>query len=128
MLRERVDFGQLVKKYSSQQATTRYSPAKIIGSTKQTRFGSPDHKRICTSHVERLNLTLRMNMRRFTRLTNAHSKNLKHHKAMQAIFFAWYNFCRKHETIKETPAMASGLTEKRWTVKQLLTQAAKANR
>jgi len=98
MLRDRVDFGQLVKNYSSSQTTTRYSPATIIGAEKKTRFGNPDHDRICTSHVERLNLTLRMNMRRFTRLTNAHSKSLKHHEAMQAIFFAWYNFCRKHET------------------------------
>ena len=80
---------------------------------------------ICTSHIERLNLTLRMSLRRFTRLTNGHSKSLKHHTAMQAILFAWYNFCRKHKTIKgQTPAMAAGLTEKVWTIRELLERAA----
>jgi len=124
MLRDRVDFGVIIKQYASSQKTTRYSPAKIIGTKKKTRFGLPDEDRISTSHVERMNLTIRMNNRRFTRLTNAHSKSLKHHVAMQAIFFAWYNFCRKHETIKQTPAMASGLAEKVWTIRVLLEKAA----
>ncbi len=124
MLRDRVDFGVIIKQYASAQKTTRYSPAKIIGTKRKTRFGNPDESMISTSHVERFNLTIRMNNRRFTRLTNAHSKSLKHHKAMQAIFFAWYNFCRKHETIKQTPAMASGLAEKAWTITQLLERAA----
>jgi hypothetical protein len=88
-------------------------------------FGNPDEDLVCTSHIERMNLTVRMTLRRFTRLTNGHSKSLKHHAAMQAIFFAFYNFCRKHDTLKgKTPAMASGLTEKPWTVKQLLERAA----
>ena len=86
--------------------------------------GNPDEDRICTSHVERLNLTIRMNLRRFTRLTNGHSKSLKHHVAMQAILFAWYNFCRKHLAIKVTPAVAAGLTDHVWTVKELLERAA----
>jgi len=100
------------------------APAKIIGIKKKTRFGNPDESMISTSHVERFNLTIRMNNRRFTRLTNAHSKNLKHHVAIQNIFFAWYNFCRNHSTIGMTPAMASGLAEKAWTIKQLLENAA----
>jgi transposase InsO family protein len=66
-----------------------------------------------------------MHLRRFTRLTNAHSKTIKHHRAMQAIFFAWYNFCRKHEALgKQTPAMAAGLAERAWTIQELLVQAA----
>jgi IS1 family transposase len=121
VLGSRVDFAQLVKTYASQQETTRYSPAKITGAEKTPRFGNPEWDRICTSHVERFNLTMRMQCRRFTRLTNAHSKSSKHHAAMQAIFIAWYNFCRKHQTLKgQTPAMAAGLTDSAWTIQQLL--------
>jgi IS1 family transposase len=124
VLGNRVDFAQLIKVYSSTQETTRYSPASIISAERVPQFGNPDWDRICTSHIERLNLTLRMNLRRFTRLTNEHSKSLKHHTAMQAILFAWYNLCRKHSTIKQTPAMAAGLTEKIWTIRELLEKAA----
>ncbi len=120
----RCDFGQLIKNYAGQQSTTRYSPAKIISAEKKAVFGAPKHDRICTSHVERLNLSLRMNNRRFTRLPTAPSKSLKHHAAMQAIFFAHYNFCRKHETIKQTPAVASNLTDKQWSIRDLLESAA----
>ncbi len=120
----RCDFGQLIKNYQSSQSVTRYSPAKIISAEKKSVFGSPDRKRICTSHVERLNLTLRMTMRRFTRLTNGFSKTLEHHAAMQGLFFAYYKFCRKHETIKKTPAQASGLADKQWTILELLEQVA----
>jgi len=125
VLGTRADFAQLVKVYASTQEETRYSPARIIESKKVPQFGSPDEDRISTSHIERLNLTVRMTLRRFTRLTNAHSKSLKHHVAMQAIFVAWYNFARKHETLKgKTPAMASGLADRVWTVKELLERAA----
>lgn len=124
MFQGRVDFGQLVKNYGGGNSTGRYSPAKIISAEKRPRTGKPDPDRICTSHIERLNLTLRMSLRRFTRLTNAHSKSLKHHRAMQAIFFAAYNFVRKHDTIKKTPAMAAGLAEKAWTMRQLIERAA----
>jgi IS1 family transposase len=120
-----VDFAQLIKTYSSTQETTRYSPAKITSTERLPIFGEPEEDRICTSHIERMNLTVRMQMRRFTRLTNAHSKSPKHHAAMQAIFFAHYNFCRKHETLKgQTPAMASKLTDSVWTIKELLEKAA----
>ena len=126
IFRGEVDFGQLIKTFAASQSTVRYSPAKIISAEKRAMYGDPDHDRICTSHVERMNLTVRMQVRRFTRLTNAHSKSLRHHKAMQAIFFAWYNFCRKHETIKTTPAMAAGLAGKAWTIRELIENAAGA--
>jgi IS1 family transposase len=125
-LGNRVDFAQLIKNYASSQSETRYSPATIISAEKKPRFGNPDASRICTSHVERANLTVRMGVRRFTRLTNAHSKSPKHHAAMMAMFVAWYNFCRKHETIKSTPAMAAGVMDKAWSIKELLTNAAEA--
>jgi len=124
VLGSRVDFAQLVKNFQGTQASGRYSPGKISSCEKLPRFGNPEWSQICTSHVERLNLTLRMNLRRFTRLTNAHSKSAKHHAAMQAIFFAWYNFVRVHQTIKKTPAMAAGLEAKPWTIKQMLETAA----
>jgi transposase-like protein/IS1 family transposase len=121
-----VDFGQLVKSYRNTSTVGRYSPAKIIRAEKKAVYGRPDPERVCTSHIERANLTVRMQVRRFTRLTNAHSKSLRHHKAMQALFVAWYNFARKHETIKQTPAMAAGLAQKPWTIRQLIERAAEA--
>ncbi len=82
-----------------------------------------DH--VSTSYSERMNLSVRMHVRRFTRLTNAHSKSAAHHEAMVSLFVAWYNFCRKHETLKgKTPAMASGLTDHVWSIEELLTAAA----
>jgi IS1 family transposase len=127
ILGSRVDFAQLIKNYSSSQEQTRYSPARIISADKVPQFGNPDEDRISTSHIERLNLTLRMTLRRFTRLTNGHSKSLKHHAAMQSIFVAWYNFGRKHEALKGSiPAMASGLADKVWSVKELIERAAVA--
>ena len=121
----RVDFAQLIKSYSSTQEETRYSPAMIINAEKVVRFGEPDMDRISTSYSERLNLSVRMHCRRFTRLTNAHSKSPAHHEAMAAIFVAWYNLCRRHETLKkQTPAMASGLTDSVWPIQELLRRAA----
>lgn len=126
VLGSRVDFGQIVKNYAGQQATTRYSPATIISAEKKARFGNPDFDKMTTSHIERHNLSLRMHVRRFTRLTNAHSKSLKHHEAMLNIFFAWYNWCRINtglEAKKTTPAMASKLADSVWSIKELLERA-----
>lgn len=120
-LGSRVDYAQLVKSYSASQSETRYSPATITSAEKVARFGSPDMDRVSTSYSERFNLSLRMHNRRFTRLTNAHSKSVEHHAAMVSLFVAFYNFCRKHETLKkQTPAMASKLTDHTWTIKELL--------
>ena len=88
-------------------------------------FGDCDEDKICTSHIERFNLTLRMSLRRFTRLTNGHSKSLRHHTAMQALHVACYNSTRKNEPLKgATPAMASGLSDHVWTIKELIERAA----
>jgi transposase-like protein/IS1 family transposase len=122
-----VHFAQLIKNYSSTQEQTRYSPATIVSTEKLPIFGEPDDDRISTSYIERFNLTLRMSNRRHTRLTNAHSKSLAHHTAMQAIFVAFYNFCRKHETLKNcTPAMASNLTDHVWSIQELILAAGRA--
>jgi len=123
----RVDFAQLVKSYAATQDVTRYSPAKITGIEKTIRFGNPDEDRISTSYSERLNLSVRMHVRRFTRLTNAHSKSVRHHEAMVALFAAWYCLCRKHESIGMTPAMSSGLADHRWSIQELLCKAASNN-
>jgi len=124
-LGSRVDFAQLVKHYKSSQAETRYSPATIDSIEKVPRFGNPDESKISTSYVERFNLSVRMHNRRMTRLTNAHSKTRQHHAAMTALFVAFYNFARRHETLKgKTPAMAGGLTDRVWTLGELLKAAA----
>jgi len=125
-LGSRVDFAQLVKTYAASQSETRYSPATISGIDKKVRFGNPDEDKISTSYSERLNLSVRMHCRRFTRLTNAHSKTARHHEAMTAIFVAWYNFCRKNMALDKgtTPAMAAGLTDSVWSLEKLLREAA----
>lgn len=124
-LGSRAAFAQLIKTYKSSQVETRYSPATITGIEIIPRLGQPDPDLISTSYSERLNLSVRMHVRRFTRLTNAHSKSAKHHAAMVALFVAWYNFCRKHETLeKKTPAMVAGLAKKPWKIEELLRAAA----
>lgn len=126
VFRNRVDFAQLVKVYASTQEEKRYSPAKLQKAEKKVRFGNPDLDRVNTSYIERLNLTLRMQSRRHTRLTNAFSKSLSHHEAMQNLFFAHYNFCRKHETLKgATPAIRAGVASSIWSIEQLLHESAK---
>jgi transposase-like protein/IS1 family transposase len=124
MFRGEVDFAQLIKVFQPVKSAGRYSPGTIARAEKRRVYGNPDLARTSTSHVERCNLSVRMHVRRFTRLTNAHSKSLRHHKAMQALFVAWYNFCRKHETIKTTPAVAAKLVGRAWTIEELIVQAA----
>jgi IS1 family transposase len=106
-----VDFAQLVKMYrETGVAAGRYSPAECIGCKTKVIEGDPDPAHISTSHAERQNLTMRMQMRRFTRLTNAFSKKFENHCHSLALYFVWYNWIRKHKAIGTTPAIASGLT------------------
>jgi IS1 family transposase len=109
-----VDYAQLIKLYgaSPESAKGRYSPAECTGIIKTEIEGSPDPKHISTSYVERQNLTMRMSMRRFTRLTNGFSKKLESHIYAISLYFVFYNFCRIHKTLKVTPAMAAGITSK----------------
>ncbi len=118
-----VDYAQLIKNYEKEQETVRYSPPKIRSIEKVVRFGNPDMEMVSTSFVENWNLQLRMGLRRFTRLTNAFSKSLAHHAAMQHIYVANYNFCRKHGTLKTSPAVASGLTDSVWSIDKLVVKA-----
>jgi len=115
-----VDFGVLIKEYATKADEGRYSPGEVIGTTKKECCGNPDPDRICTSHVERQNLTMRMGMRRLTRLTNAHSKKWANHSAALSLHFAYYNLCRVHMTLKKTPAMAAGLEDHPWTLRELV--------
>lgn len=115
------DYAQLIKQYGESDDDRRYSPAPIIRIDKQVVIGQPSEDRVCTSYVERNNLSIRTFVRRMTRLTNGFSKKWENHEAALALYFAYYNFCWKHSTLKTTPAVASGLTDHQWTVEELLT-------
>ena len=114
-----VDYGMLHKIYAG-GGDGRYSPAECIGCERKPVIGDPDPQHISTSYVERVNLGMRTNIRRFTRLTNAHTKKAEMHRHSVAIHFTYYNFCRIHETLRITPAMAAGVTDKAWDVKDLV--------
>ena len=108
-----VDYAQLVKLYrETPEREKRYSPAECIGTRIARITGSPDPDHISTSYTERHNLTMRMSMRRFTRLTNAFSKKIDNHCHALALYFVWYNWCRIHKSLRVSPAMAAGLTDK----------------
>lgn len=118
-----IDYAVLKKIYggsSSKTAEVRYSPAECVGCEKEPKIGNPEYKHISTSYVERQNLTMRMQMRRFTRLTNAFSKKIENHVAALAIHYMNYNFVRIHQTLRVTPAMAAGLTDRAWEVADLV--------
>jgi IS1 family transposase len=117
-----VDYAMLIKLYGapSDRPDTRYSPAQCIGIRTAVLSGSPDPQHISTSYVERQNLNLRMGVRRFTRLTNAFSKKFENHCHMVAIYHAYYNFCRVHQTLRVTPAMEAGLTDHVWSLEELV--------
>lgn len=122
-----VDYGMLVKIYGKQQENEkRYSPAECIAAEKHVMQGMPDDTKISTSYVERQNLTMRMNMRRFTRLTNAFSKKIENLEHAVGLHFMYYNFCRSHKTLNlkralgVTPAMAAGVATKAWTIEDLI--------
>ena len=120
-LEDRVDYGMLVKQYNEDQSKEkRYSPAHCVGCKRRSVIGNPDPKKISTSHVERQNLTMRMQIRRLTRLTNAFSKKWENLWAALCLHFAYYNFCRIHSSLRVTPAMESGLTDRVWTIRELL--------
>jgi hypothetical protein len=116
-----VDYAQIVKQYAEQDAGRgRYSPPEVIRVNTEIIQGTPRPERICTSYVERNNLTFRMQMRRFTRLTNGFSKKLANLRAMVWLWIAYYNFCRIHGSIRVTPAMAAGVTDHVWDLAELV--------
>ncbi len=121
-----VDYAMLIKNYRTtkgNEAAIRYSPGAIVSISKQVVAGNPNPRRVSTSHIERVNLSVRMHQRRFTRLTNGFSKKLENHEAAVALFVAHYNLCRVHETIRMTPAMAMGVTDHIWSIAELVSEA-----
>jgi transposase-like protein/IS1 family transposase len=124
-----VDHGMLIKQYASPtgKGQQRYSPATIIGAKEYQNAGTSLPGQICTSHIERSNLTVRMQNRRWTRLTNAFSKKLENHQLMFALFVAWCNFCRPHMTLGTTPAVAAGLAAGAWSLEHLLRVSAQSS-
>jgi IS1 family transposase len=116
-----IDYAQLVKQYgAAPEPAGRYSPAQCIGTKKRRWIGTPDDEHVSTSFVERQNLTMRMHMRRFTRLTNAFSKKAENHAYAVALHFMAYNFCRIHKTLKCSPAMAACVTDRLWDIVDLV--------
>ncbi len=117
-----IDFAQLIKQYGENRdcGEVRYSPAVCTGAKKTPVVGSPDPAHVSTSYVERQNLTMRMSMRRFTRLTNAFSKKVENHAAAVALHFMHYNFARIHQTLRVTPAMAAGVTDHVWEIGEIV--------
>jgi IS1 family transposase len=117
-----VDYAQLVKLYGAapEGPQTRYSPASCTGAIPHRIEGKPDPKHVSTSYVERSNLSIRMQNRRFTRLTNAFSKKFANHVHMLALYFAFYNFCRIHKTLRVTPAMAAKITDRLWSLEDIV--------
>jgi IS1 family transposase len=116
------DYAMLIKLYgtSTTRPETRYSPGECIGIETKVLMGNPDPKHISTSFVERQNLTMRMGMRRFTRLTNGFSKKIANHEAAIALHFMYYNFCRVHQTLRVTPAMEAGLANHIWEIEEIV--------
>jgi len=118
-----VDFAQLIKLYGNggnAKDDTRYSPAECTGIEKRRIEGNPDMELVSTSYVERQNLTMRMHMRRFTRLTNAFSKKLENHMHAISLYFMFYNYCKIHKSLRITPAMAAGLTDHVWELTDIV--------
>ena len=119
-----VDFAQLVKLYGlapkSDSPGARYSSGKCVGARKERFGGKPDPKHISTSYVERHNRTMRMSLKRYTRLSNALSKRIDNHCHVLALYFVWYNFVRIYKTLRVTPAMAAGVTDRLWEMKDIV--------
>ena len=117
-----IDYAQLQKIYGAapEGPQVRYSPAICMGARKAVINGKPEHKHISTSYVERQNLTMRMSMRRFTRLTNGFSKKVENHEHALALYFMYYNFCRIHQTLRVTPAMEAGVSDHVWSLEEVI--------
>lgn len=115
-----VDYGMVRKIYGENTLEGKYSPGECIGTEREVIRGNIAKQDICTSHAERQNLTMRMQMRRFTRLTNAFSKKIENHRLACALHFVHYNFCRIHSSLRITPAMAAGLSERVWELSDLV--------
>jgi len=120
--RGEVDYAQIVKIFGrvSTEGQRRYSPAECIGCERKSMMGYPDPKHVSTSYIERANLTMRMGMRRFTRLTNAFSKKIENHAASVALHMLHYNFVRIHQTLKTSPAMAAGISDRLWEISDIV--------
>ena len=118
------DYGMIIKIFTGANEMGRYSPGRITEVKRKRIAGNPDETKICTSHCERFNLSIRMGLRRFTRLTNGFSRKLANHRAALALNFAYYNFCAKHGTIKTTPAVAAGIADAPWTAEELIERTA----
>lgn len=115
-----IDYAMLVKIYGEEsQGQKRYSPAQFVNAEKRRINGNPDMKEVSTSYVERQNLTMRMGMRRFTHLTNGFSKKIENLEHAVALHFMHYNFCRIHKTLKTTPALEAGITDKLWSLEDI---------
>src|SRR6202030_151466 len=119
-----IDYGMLVKLYGAETGgqghERKYSPSECVGARKDTITGNPDPKHVSTSYTERANLTMRMSMRRFTRLTNGFSKKLQNHEYMVALYALWYNFVRIHKTLRVTPAIAAGIADRLWSMEDVV--------
>lgn len=123
-----IDYAMLVKVYgAAADGQTRYSPANCLGAVPTHVSGDPDPKHVSTSYVERQNLTMRMNMRRFTRLTNAFSKKIENHMHSVALFYMHYNFARVHQTLRVTPAMEAGIAQHIWSIQDIVELAEPAS-
>jgi hypothetical protein len=122
ILGDRVDYGQIIKIYAHNEpeAARRYSPPSYVECHKTPVYGNPDEQRISTSHIERQNGSLRQWCKRLTRLTYAFSKKWENLRAALALHFAFYNFCRVHSSLRQTPAMASGIANRVWGIAELL--------
>jgi hypothetical protein len=114
----------LVKLYGAETGgqghERKYSPSECVGARKDTITGNPDPRHVSTSYTERANLTMRMSMRRFTRLTNGFSKKLQNHAYMVALYAIWYNFVRIHKTLRTSPAMAAGIENRLWSMEDVV--------
>lgn len=115
-----IDYAMLIKLYGESQDETRYSPSEVKGARKERIAGNPDINHVSTSYIERQNLTMRMSMRRFTRLTNGFSKKIENHMSAVALHYMHYNFVRIHQSLRCTPAMAAGVSKKLWSIEDIV--------